>query len=401
MPARPLPAAAVIALVASSTIAAEPEKVALWPGPAPLSHGTSDADVPFMLVHRVPADRSCGAAFVICPGGGYGRLATEHEGTHVARWCNGLGMTAFVLHYRVGTAGYHHPAQLLDVQRAVRHLRAHADRYGIDPGRIGVIGFSAGGHLASMAATLFDERPAGTTADAVDSASARPDVAVLAYPVISLVEPYAHKGSRDNLLGPEPAPDLARALSTDRRVTEATPPTFLFQTDSDQSVPAENATSFYLACRRHKVPAELHAFEHGPHGLGLALGDPELSHWAEHLAAWLRDRGFLRPGKRVAAAGQATVDGRPVSWGMVAFTPADPLAPVAVARIRDGQFKIDAAHGPVAGPVRITVTYSASDVPDGDSPTGVFTATEARPGAGAWLHDFSVADGPLELAISR
>lgn len=382
-------------------VAAEPEKLPLWNAAAPLSAGQTDADQPFLVVHPAAQDRACGAAFVICPGGGYGALAADHEGTQVARWCNGVGATAFVLHYRLGSKGYHHPVQLIDVQRAIRLVRSTADDHGIDPQRIGIIGFSAGGHLASMATTLFEERPEGATSDAVDAVSARPDVAVLGYPVISLAEAHAHRGSRKNLLGPAADDDaLARRLSTDGRVTAATPPTFLFQTDEDTAVPAENAVAFYLACRRARVPAELHAYERGPHGVGLALGDPVLSTWSDHLRDWLRNRGFLRPSRRVAVKGRATVAGKPVSWGMVAFTPDDPLAPVAAARIRNGDFSVGATQGPVAGPVAITVTYSAADVPGTETATGVVTTKHQHPGAGPWRHDFSADSGPLALDIT-
>jgi len=287
------------------------------------------------------------------------------------------------------------------VQRAIRHVRANAAAHQVDPARIGIIGFSAGGHLASMAATLFDETLAGGTADAVDAVSARPDVAVLGYPVISLVEMHAHKGSRKNLLGPAAADDeLARRLSTDTRVTAATPPTFIVQTDEDAGVPAENAVSFYLACRRHGVPAEMHVYGRGPHGIGLALGDDAISSWSGHLRDWLRDRGFLRPSARVAAKGRVTVGGVPVSWGMIEFTPADPLAPVAVARIRNGEFAVDAKGGPVAGPVAIAVTYSAADVPGLQTPTGAAEAT-GPPGGGPWRHDFARDPGPLVLDVPR
>ena len=380
----------------------DPVKLPLWPEGAPLAKGAGDTDQPFFLLHPARGDADGGAAFIVCPGGGYGALAADHEGTQVARWCNSVGVTAFILHYRLGSNGYHMPVQLLDVQRAIRFVRANAQRYGVDPQRIGIIGFSAGGHLASMAATLFDDRPAGGTADAIDAVSARPDVAVLGYPVISLVERHAHRGSRNNLLGPAAADDaVARRLNTDERVTADTPPTFIFQTDEDSGVPAENAVGFYLACRRHGVPAELHVYERGPHGVGLALGDPVLSTWSGHLRDWLRNRGFLRPTRRVAVKGTVTVVGRPVSWGMITFTPDDPQAPVAAARIRNGAFVLDEQRGPVAGPVSIVVTYSAADVPGLETPAGVVTIGEQRPGAGPWRQDFTAGVEPLSLDIGR
>lgn len=286
--------ASVVVMAAVVAGAAEPVKVRLWPEGAPGAKGDSDTDQPFVEVWRAEAANASGAAFVICPGGGYGGLATDHEGKQVAEWCLDRGMTAFVLHYRLGSKGYHYPTQLLDVHRALRLVRANAAAYGVDPQRIGVWGFSAGGHLASMAATLFDERPAGATVDTIDGLSARPDLAVLGYPVIALNSETTHRGSRKNLLGPDGDDALAERLSTDTRVTADTPPTFIFQTDEDAGVPAENAVGFYLACRRHKVPVELHVYERGRHGVGLAPTDPVLSTWPDRLHDWLVLHGFVK-----------------------------------------------------------------------------------------------------------
>lgn len=395
---------AIACLVAFSggmaAAAAEPERVPLWPSGAPLAKGADETDEPFVEVYPAPDDAAGGPAFVICPGGGYGALAADHEGTQIARWANGLGATAFVLHYRLGSKGYHYPVQLIDVQRALRHVRANAARYKVDPQRIGIIGFSAGGHLASMAATLFDERPEGSTQDDIDAVSARPDVAVLGYPVISMTAAHAHKGSRKNLLGPAADDDAAaRRLDTDTRVSANTPPTFLFQTDEDAGVPAENVISFYLACRRHHVPAELHVFERGPHGVGFALGDPVLSTWPDRLAGWLRDRGFLAVARRVPVQGKVLIDGKPVSWGMISFAAENPRAPVATARVRNGDFKLDEKLGPVAAPVRVTVTYSAADTPGAPGTNGVITTTKPRPEAEPWRLDFSGSATPERLTI--
>jgi acetyl esterase/lipase len=273
--------------------AAEPVKVRLWPEGAPGAKGAADSDQPFVEVWQADAATASGAAFVVCPGGGYGALAVDHEGKQVAEWCNDRGITAFVLHYRLGSKGYHYPTQVLDVQRALRLARADAAAYGVDPERIGIWGFSAGGHLASMAATLFEERPVGGTDDTIDKVSARPAVAVLGYPVISLNSAATHRGSRKNLLGPDGDDALAERLSTDTRVTANTPPTFIFQTDADAGVPAENAVAFYLACRRHKVPVELHVYEQGRHGVGLAKDDPVLSTWPDRLHDWLALHGLV------------------------------------------------------------------------------------------------------------
>jgi acetyl esterase/lipase len=180
-----------------------------------------------------------------------------------------------------------------DVQRAIRIVRSRAQEWGVAPDRIGVWGFSAGGHLASTAATHFDPGDPNA-ADPIDRVSCRPDFAILCYPVITLTEPYTHRGSRDNLLGPNPDPKLVELLSNERHVTDQTPPTFLFHTDADTGVPAENSLMFYQALRKAGVPAEMHIFQTGPHGVGLAQGDPALSVWPRLLENWLRDRGLLQ-----------------------------------------------------------------------------------------------------------
>jgi acetyl esterase/lipase len=280
--------------MASVLSAAELERLLLWPQGAPLAMGEATTDQPWLDVYPANKHQATGAAFLICPGGGYGGLASDHEGEQVARFFHSLGIDAFVLHYRLGTNGYHHPVQLMDVQRALRVVRSRAGAMKFDPAKVGIIGFSAGGHLTSMAATLFDEKPVGGTNDDIDQLSARPDVAVPCYPVISLSAASAHKGSRKNLLGPRNEDDaLALSLSTETRVTEKTPPCFIFQTDDDAVVPAENAVAFYLACRKAKVPAELHIFKTGRHGVGLALSDPTLSAWPRLLTEWLRGHSFL------------------------------------------------------------------------------------------------------------
>ncbi len=384
-------------------VVAQPEKVLLWPDGAPGAHGKTDDDQPFFDVWKASEERANGAAFVVCPGGGYGGLAADHEGTQVAKWFNGLGVSAFVLHYRLGSKGYHYPIQLIDVQRAIRHVRANADHYGIDPDRIGIIGFSAGGHLSSMAATLFDEKPEGATQDAVDQVSARPDVAAPTYPVISMSDASAHMGSRKNLLGPRADEEgLAKSVSTHLRVSEKTPPTFLFQTDADTVVPAENAVQFYLACRQQGVPAELHVYQPGPHGVGLILGDPVLGTWGGHLRDWLRNQGFFRPAERAAVQGTLTVNGTPVSWGNIVFRSSDPDVAVASARVMRGKFKLDADAGPVVGEVRLTVSYSAADVPGLEAPDGTVTTTHAREGdAVPWTVAIQPGDNTLELTVER
>jgi acetyl esterase/lipase len=221
-------------------------------------------------------------------------LAMDHEGRQVAEWLNSLGVAAFILKYRLAPR-YHHPAMMEDAQRALRYVRAHAQELGIAPDRIGIWGFSAGGHLASTAATHFDAGNPSPT-DAIERASSRPDFAILAYPVITCSEWFKHEGSCKNVLGDNPDQKLAEYLSNEKQVTAQTPPTFLFHTNDDEAVPAENSTAFYMALRKARVAAELHIYEHGPHGVGLAPKDPVLSSWPQRLADWLRVRGLLSPG---------------------------------------------------------------------------------------------------------
>ena len=250
----------------------------LWPDGAPGAVGDQDEDRPTLGIYLPPADKASGAGVVICPGGGYAHLAMEKEGSDVAAWLNEHGLAGFVLKYRLGPR-YHHPAPLDDAHRALRYVREHAAELRVKPDRIGIWGFSAGGHLAATAATHFD---AGT----------RPDFVILAYPVITFEPPYAHQGSRKYLLGSEPDPKLVQNLSNETQVTAETPPTFLFHTSGDKTVPSENSVLFYLALRKAGVPAELHIYERGPHGVGLAQKDPVLSSWPSRLADWLKLRGL-------------------------------------------------------------------------------------------------------------
>jgi acetyl esterase/lipase len=215
----------------------------------------------------------------------------NHEGRQVANWLNALGVTAFVLKYRLGPK-YHHPIELGDAQRAIRLVRSHAQELGIAPDRLGIMGFSAGGHLASTAGTHFDSGNSGAS-DPIDRVSSRPDFLILGYPVITMQGPYAHSGSVKNLLGDHPDPKLQEELSNELHVAPQTPPTFLFTTSEDKTVPAENSVDFYLALHKAGVPAELHVFEKGPHGVGLDLSDPALGEWPALLANWLRERGLV------------------------------------------------------------------------------------------------------------
>jgi acetyl esterase/lipase len=285
-------ALALIALPSSARAQenARPAPMALWDNAAPGALGHDSTDIPTISLYRPANGKATGAAMVICPGGSYQNLA-DHEGHAIAVWLNTLGVTAVVLKYRLGPR-YHYPAPFDDVTRAVRTVRARAAEWGIDPARVGVIGFSAGGHLASTIATHFD---AGNPAalDPIDRFSSRPDLAVLAYPVISMESGITHAGSRRNLLGTDPSPELVALLSNERQVTPQTPPTFLFHTVDDPVVPVENSQRFAAALGAAHVPYELHLYAHGPHGVGLAPDDPVLHTWTTLLENWLRGRGFV------------------------------------------------------------------------------------------------------------
>ena len=270
------------------------EPFALWPRGAPGALGGAPEDVPTLTPYRAPKEKATGAAVVVCPGGGYGHLA-DHEGRPVAEWLNSTGVTAFVLKYRLGPR-YHHPAMLQDAARAIRTVRARAADWGLDPARVGILGFSAGGHLASTAGTHFDAGRADA-ADPVERVSSRPDVMILIYPVITMRE-KTHAGSRKNLLGDNPSPELVALLSNEEQVTKESPPAFLVHTMTDTAVPVENTLMFVSALRRAGVPFELHLYERGPHGFGLGTArenrpaDPVLSTWPARCADWLRLHGF-------------------------------------------------------------------------------------------------------------
>ena len=262
----------------------------LWDEHTPDALGTGEDDIPTLAVY-LPVTRPNGSGVIVCPGGGYGFLANDHEGAQVARWFGRRGVTAFVLHYR-HAPGYRHPIPLGDACRAMRLVRHRAAEWGVDGDRVGVMGFSAGGHLAATLATK-GAGDATAAADPIDRQDSRPAFCVLGYPVVSLGSAAAHVGSRANLLGEAPDPQLVQQLSAEQQVTPATPPTFLFHTGDDAGVPVENSVELYLALRRAGVPAELHVYAHGPHGVGLCLDDPVLGMWPAQLEGWLRGLGVL------------------------------------------------------------------------------------------------------------
>ncbi len=270
-----------------------PTAIRLWEAAAPGALGEKPADIPTLAPYLPEASARNGATVLILPGGGYANLA-EHEGKGYAEWFVARGFTAYVLKYRLGSANYHHPIMLQDAARALRMVRAFAKRDGLDPQRIAVIGSSAGGHLAATLETQFDSpesRPAQT--DAIDAESARPDIAILCYPVITMGE-FTHAGSKANLLGKEPSPDLVKQMSAENRVTAQTPPTFIWSTFEDKTVPIENSLAFAQALRKAGVPFSLHIYEKGSHGLGFGRPSRPAPPWADDLVYWLKERNFVK-----------------------------------------------------------------------------------------------------------
>ncbi|MGA2246304.1 MAG: alpha/beta hydrolase [Verrucomicrobiota bacterium] len=265
--------------------------VPLWPNGAPGALGTSSNDIPTLAAYLPDATDATGAAIVICPGGGYVWLA-PHEGNDFALWLNQHGVTCFVLKYRLGLNGYRHPAMLNDAARAVRWVRAQAQDFKVDPHRVGIMGSSAGGHLASTLLTHFDAGDA-SAADPIDRQSSRPDVGVLCYPVISMGK-FTHQGSRDNLIGTNAPADLVASLSNELRVTTNTPPCFIWTVFDDKVVPLENSMLFAGALQKNRVPFELHIYDAGWHGMGLNDKPPfEHPHpWAAACLFWLHEHKF-------------------------------------------------------------------------------------------------------------
>ena len=294
-------ALAALVLTAATPLLAQPkEAFPLWAKATPGALGTDPVkDIPTLTPFFPAADKATGASVVICPGGGYGGLAS-HEGRDYALWLNAHGIAGFVLKYRLGSAGYRHPAMMNDVNRAVRYVRANAGEWKLDSKRIGVMGSSAGGHLASTAVTHFDMGKADD-ADLIERASSRPDLGILCYPVISMGA-HTHNGSKNNLLGKEPSEELVKLLSNELQVTKSTPPCFVWHTWEDKGVKVENAMEFAAALQRNGVPFDLHVYQKGAHGIGLGVKgwDPEktpvsaLHPWSLDLAVWLNVQGFAK-----------------------------------------------------------------------------------------------------------
>jgi acetyl esterase/lipase len=294
-----LKAFSVLAFVSIHTFAQLPAQrvepkhpmVMLWPAGAPGALGNLPEDQPAITVY-LPASNPTKTGVIVVPGGGYSHLAIAKEGFAIADWLNQHGIAAFVLRYRLGPA-YHHPIELGDAQRALRMVRAQSETYGILPSHLGMMGFSAGGHLTATAGTHFDAGD-GSATDPIDRESSRPDFLILAYPVITLKAPYVHQGSLHSLLGETPDPAMVDTLSDDQQVTAHTPPTFLYATTDDPVVPVMNSVLFYEALLRANVPAEIHIFQHGSHGSGLGGTNQSLMQWPNLLYTWLQVNGFAQ-----------------------------------------------------------------------------------------------------------
>lgn len=267
----------------------------LWPEGAPGALGQQAKDIPTLTVFLPAPELATGAAMVICPGGGYGHLA-DHEGSQYARWFNMQGIAGFVLKYRLGSDGYRHPAMLQDAARALRIVRARAAEWKLDAKHLGIIGSSAGGHLASTTLTHWDAGNPNST-DPIERQSSRPDLAILCYPVITLSDPFTHRGSRANLLGTNPPPELVKELSAELQVNADSPPCFIWSTEEDKTVPVENSLQLAAALRRAGVRFDLHIYERGPHGIGLGnkrLDTAKFHPWTRDCEFWLRERSFGR-----------------------------------------------------------------------------------------------------------
>ena len=342
----------ILALAAGAGIACgdavlDYEQVLLWPGGAPGAKGDEDVDRPALTIHLAAPENNTGAAVIVNPGGGYRILASDHEGLQVARWLNSVGVNAFVLRYRL-MPKYTSSVALLDAQRAVRYVRSNAAALGISPNRIGVLGFSAGGHLTTAVGTSFDDGDPGA-ADPIERVSSRPDFLVPVYPAVT---------------GTLLRGNVETYYDTSLDVTETTPPTFLVHTHTDPTVTPKHSIAFYQALLDAGVSAEMHVFAFGPHGTGLAPGDPDLGQWPGLLHGWLRRQGLLTDAERVEVSGTVMLDGEPLYWGWVTLIPEDNRNPPAMSymgRRSEGTFKIEAATGPTPGRYRVEVHRVAKD----------------------------------------
>lgn len=269
----------------------------LWPDGAPGTTGKDAKDIPTLTPYLADTNKATGAAMIICPGGGYQHLA-EHEGSVYAQWLNDHGISCFVLKYRLGP-DYHHPSMLQDVSRAMRTVRAHAAEWNINPDRIGIMGSSAGGHLASTLLTHFDAGNTNAT-DKIEQQSSRPNLGILCYPVITMGS-YTHRGSKSNLIGLDASEAMVDALSNEKHVTKDTPPVFLWHTFEDKTVAVENSMQFAEALRKANVPFDLHIYQKGPHGQGIGFRteytpekQAQMLPWTADCLYWLKLQGWVK-----------------------------------------------------------------------------------------------------------
>ncbi|QDT02666.1 Acetylxylan esterase precursor [Rubripirellula lacrimiformis] len=285
-----------LALLLTPALASDPTTMRLWENGAPGVTAQADGDTPELIVTRVDSDKPT-AGVIILPGGGYGGHAIDHEGHQFAEWFQSMGVTSAICTYRLrgkgnDGKGYGHPVPMMDAQRAIQTMRAMAKQWNVDPNRIGVIGFSAGGHLCSTVSTKFHDADPDAV-DPIDRVSSRPDFSILCYPVITMDSSFTHAGSRRNLLGSDPEPALVELMSNEKQITDNTPPTFLFHTVADQAVPVRNSLAYFNACVDAGVVCEMHVFPNGRHGLGLAKGVPGASQWPALCETWLRQLGMV------------------------------------------------------------------------------------------------------------
>lgn len=282
---------------------AQDKVLKVWPGGAPNDNGMKEPEEKYdgvrvknvseaeMYVYLPEKEKNTGAAVVICPGGGYMIEAMDHEGYEMAEWLASKGVAGIVLKYRLPYG--HHEIPSGDARRAIRLVRANAKEWGIDPGKIGIAGSSAGGHLASTAGTRFDEGIANS-ADPIEKISCRPDFMLLLYPVITFNEEFGHMGSRQNLIGAGNDWKLVKEYSNELHVTSKTPPTFLILADDDSGVPPRNSVEFYLALKENKIPAEMHIFQQGGHGFGMTKKNLPVDQWPDLFYNWLKSQKIIQ-----------------------------------------------------------------------------------------------------------
>ncbi len=374
--------AAIVLACAAANAQPDYQRILLWPDGAPGALGSDAKDQPAITIHLPEKGKATGTAVVVNPGGGYRGLAADHEGLQVAQELNRHGIAAFVLRYRL-RPDYEPSIALQDAKRALRYVRHSAEEYGVDEDRIGMLGFSAGGHLTSAAGTMWDKGDPEAK-DPIDRESSRPDFIVPVYAVIN----------RDLVKF-----EMGDWATTDTLVTAETPPTFLVQTTEDTLVIAKHSIKFYEALLDKGVAAEMHIYQFGPHGLGLAPGDPAYGQWPAQLVSWLQRNGLLTDAQRVAVSGTVTLDGKALFWGSVTLMPEDESLPPAYVQFRNGKFSIDEKHGPCPGKYRVVVYEMADDSKPAMS--GQYSIDDTKRFALPEPIEIKADGGPIEIAVIR